>query len=141
MKKATVILMVIVIALVIVSAIGLIPLAMYVTSVNSSLNNMAEGSSYDVSLNNITNNIGISDVMKQNANNMNKIAKQTMEHLIKSDFKVAFYFIIVIAIMLVMFGVYFIKNENCKNYVGTALIVSACILLAFTFIIGFSILA
>ena len=113
---------------------------MYVNSVQNSFETVGEGSEYQTNLSQIVNNTGISDTIKNNARNMNKTVIETLDYIAAEDFKVSCYFIIVIAIMLVIFGVYFIKNENCKNYVGTALIVAACILLAFTAIIGFSVL-
>ena len=56
-----------------------------------------------------------------------------------ADFWLAAYLIFVIAVLLIAFGIFFITHEHLNNHIGTALIVAACLLLAFTAIIGFSV--
>ncbi len=141
MKKTSVMLVVLIIAIVIVAAIGIVPLAFFKSSTDLYKSNIVSGNSeYQVNLKNIASNSALSDNIKGDIVSMYNTTDEVFVTARTSYFWAIAYLVMAISVLLIAVGIYFIKNEGCKNYVGTSFIVAACMLLAFLAIIGFCLL-
>ncbi|MBR1884345.1 MAG: hypothetical protein IJ809_05390 [Clostridia bacterium] len=138
MKKATVIIIVILLALTIVAAIGLIPYAMSINSLKNATN--AKSGEYELVYNNLINNNYISDSVKDDVRTMNTSFDTSINAALKSEFTIIMYLMAVISLILILVGVYVVKSPDGKNYIGTVFVVAGCILLAFVAIFGYYIL-
>ena len=142
MKKTSVILVVLLIALIIVGAVGMVPFALFCTAIQNIGDAVVEPSStYQISYKNLVNNTSLSDNVKAEVINMYNTTDELVNVATFGMFWIFAVLVLVISVILIVIGIYFIKNENCKNYIGTALIVAACILLAFTAILTFFVIA
>ena len=141
MKKMSVILVAMLIALIIVGVIGVVPLAIY-SSANNFYNEtiVDQASEYQKDLKGIASNEMLSKSLRNDVSNMYNVTDQVFLKVRVANFWMATYLVIAIVVLLIAVGVFFIKKEGCKNYVGTAFIMAACMLLAFNAIIGFFIL-
>ena len=138
MKKTSVIMIIILFALVLAIAVGIIPFAMISNSINTASTSKTDA--YMSAYNDLINNTSISDGLKKDAVVMNGTMEIALLNVFKSECGIIVYLLVAISVIFILFGVYFIKNKECKNYIGTIFIVAACILLAFTAIIGFQFL-
>ena len=138
MKKTSVILIIVLFALVLVMAIGVIPYAMLTNSIN--LANSSKTEAYNYAYAELVNNTSISEGLQQDAKVMDKTMGVSLHNVLKSECGIIIYLLVVISVIFILFGVYFIRNKESKNYIGTIFIVAACILLAFTAILGFQFL-
>ncbi len=138
MKKTSVIIVILIIAVMIVGAVGIVPLAVFKSCTDFykvSISN--PNSEYMRDVKGIVNNEALSDSIKADVKQMYNTTSDVFSKIRISYFWVAAYLILAISVFLIAVGIYFIKTESCKNYVGTSFIVSAGMLLAFTVIIGF----
>lgn len=141
MKKTSVMLVVLIIAIIIVGAVGIIPLSLFKSSSDLYVSNIGSAESqYQINLKNISGNNVLSDNIKGDIVSMYNSAEEVFVTSRVSYFLAIAYLVVAISVLLIAVGIYFIKNEACKNYVGTSFIVAACMLLAFLAIIGFFIL-
>ena len=128
MKKSSVVLFIVVFALIIAAAACILPIAMVSNSVKISKN--IEIDEYNAAYREIAENNYISEDLKSDAVLMKTVANDTVRGILKSEMSVVLYLSAIIALVLILVGVYFIKNEGSKNYVGTAFIAAGCIILA-----------
>ena len=128
MKKSSIVIFIIVFALVIAAAACILPIAMVSNSFKLSKN--IEIDEYNAAYREIAENNYISEDLKSDAVLMKTIANDTVRDIVKSEISVVLYLSAIIALILILVGVYMVKNESSKNYIGTALIVAGCIILA-----------